>query len=197
VDARLPVPGIADQIALEELRLARDERTAARDEQFAALVGRHARFVFRVTYSILRNVQDAEDAVQDTFLKLYRSPADWEHIADEKAFLARTAWRVAVDQLRHRKAPKNAPACDAAWPGQNPEQAAMISDWNSCVHRLIDTLPEELRQPLALSSVEELNSRQIAEMMGVPEGTVRTRLMRARQILKQKLNALRAGHNER
>jgi len=52
---------------------------------------------------------------------------------------------------------------------------------------MIDALPEHLRQPLALSTVEEMTSREIAEAMGIPEGTVRTRLMRARQILKQRL----------
>ena len=57
------------------------------------------------------------------------------------------------------------------------------------VHRLIDALPEELRQPLALSTVQELNSREIAAILDIPEGTVRTRLMRARQLLKEKLAA--------
>jgi RNA polymerase sigma-70 factor (ECF subfamily) len=64
---------------------------------------------------------------------------------------------------------------------------AIGSDWNAMVHRLVDALPEELRQPLALSTTEQLDSREIAELMGIPEGTVRTRLMRAREILKQKL----------
>jgi len=54
---------------------------------------------------------------------------------------------------------------------------------------LIDALPEELRQPLALSTVEELTSPEVARILGIPEGTVRTRLMRAREILKQKLIA--------
>ena len=57
------------------------------------------------------------------------------------------------------------------------------------MHRLIDALPEELRQPLALSTVQELNSREIADILDIPEGTVRTRLMRARQMLKEKLAA--------
>jgi RNA polymerase sigma-70 factor, ECF subfamily len=186
--------GISEQIALEEPGLAQVEDAETRDERFAVLVRRQARFVFRVAYSILRKVQDADDAVQETFLKLYRSQR-WDRIEDERAFLARVAWRTAIDQLR--KAPKNEPASDAPWAGQNPEQAAIVSDWNSAVQRLIDALPEELRQPLALSSVEELTSREIAQVMGIPEGTVRTRLMRARQILRQKLNALGAGHHEK
>jgi len=186
--------GISQQIALQEPRLAEEDGTTTRDERFTALVRRRSRFVFRVAYSILRNVQDADDVVQETFLKLYRSPA-WERMADEKAFLARVAWRIAVDQLR--RAPKHAQGGDSPSTRQNPEEAAIVSDWTSAVCRFIDALPEELRQPLALSSVEEMSSPEIAGVMGIPEGTVRTRLMRARQILEQKLNTLRAGQYER
>jgi RNA polymerase sigma-70 factor (ECF subfamily) len=185
--------GIAQQIALQELRLATEGRATTRDEEFTALVWRQSRFVFRVAYSILRNVQDSDDVVQETFLKLYRSHA-WERVANEKAFLARVAWRIAVSQLR--KEPANPLDADTASTAQSPEHAAIVSDWSSAVCRVIDALPEELRQPLALSSIEELNSREIAQVMGIPEGTVRTRLARARQILKQKLSALRAGPNE-
>jgi len=71
------------------------------------------------------------------------------------------------------------------------------ADWNAIVHRLVDALPEELRQPLALSTVQELKSREIADVMGIAEGTVRTRLMRARQILKQKLAGLMEGRYEK
>ena len=65
----------------------------------------------------------------------------------------------------------------------------MASQRSSAVHRLIDALPEELRVPLALSTVDEMTSADIAGVLGIPEGTVRTRLMRARQVLKQKLQA--------
>lgn len=170
--------------------MARADSQAAREEQFTELVKRRARFVFRVAYSVLRNVQDADDAVQETFLKLHHSRA-WERIADEKAFLARVTWRIAVGHLA--KTAKRAPACDIAWPGQDPEQAAVAADWDAVIHRLIDALPEELRQPLVLSSFEDLNSRESASVMGISESAVRTRVMRARRILKEKLRALGAG----
>jgi RNA polymerase sigma-70 factor (ECF subfamily) len=178
-------------IAFQEQALA-EEEGANRDERFAALVTRQARFVFRVAYSVLRNVHDAEDAVQETFLKLYRG-RKWEGMVDERAFLARAAWRIAVDRLS--KARIEETDADIPARGENPEQAAMTADWNATVHRLIDALPEELRQPLALSAVEELQSGEIAAVMSIPEGTVRTRLMRAREILKQKLGALREGRH--
>ena len=184
-------------IAFEEPRLATRQETAAREARFAGLVERQSRFVFRVAYSLLRNSHDAEDAVQETFLKLYRTGA-WEAIENERAFLARAAWRIAVDKLRRgRRATIPLDADRALRGGANPEEAMVTADWNAAVHRLIDALPQELRQPLALSTVEEMNSREIAQAMGIAEGTVRTRIMRARQILKQKLAGLMEGRYEK
>ena len=116
-------------------------------------------------------------------------------MVDERAFLARTAWRIAVDRLPKARVAELDP--DLPSGGQDPEQAVIKADWNAAIHRLIDALPEELRQPLALSTIEELNSHEIAQVMGIPEGTVRTRLMRAREILKQKLGALGEGRHGR
>jgi len=161
------------------------------DDEFALLVHRQSRFVFRVVYAILRNAHDAEDVAQETFLNLFRSGA-WRQIKDERAFLARAAWRQAVDRIRAN--PKNHEQAQEAMTElasreADPEQTLLAADSQATVHRLIDALPEELRQPLALSSVQELNSREIATILGIPEGTVRTRLMRARQVLKEKLAA--------
>jgi RNA polymerase sigma-70 factor (ECF subfamily) len=69
----------------------------------------------------------------------------------------------------------------------SPEATAVSSSGIARVHRLIDTLPEELRQPLVLSTLEEMTSAQIGTALGIPEGTVRTRIQRARILLKQKL----------
>jgi RNA polymerase sigma-70 factor, ECF subfamily len=165
-----------------------------REERFSGLVNRQSRFVYQVVYAVLRNSHDAEDAVQETFLKLYRSNA-WEEIRDERAFLARTAWRVAIDRRPKRQTVESGANMPSG--AASPEDAAIRADWNGTIHRLVDALPEELRQPLALSTVEEMNSREIGEVMGIPEGTVRGRLMRARQILKEKLEVLMEGRHEK
>jgi DNA-directed RNA polymerase specialized sigma24 family protein len=96
------------EIALREPKLSADERAFALDAEFAALVERQSRFVFRIAYTVLRNVHDAEDAAQDVFLKLYRTKA-WKKMCDERAFLARATWRMAVDRAR-----RNAPGCKEA-----------------------------------------------------------------------------------
>ena len=160
------------------------ENEDAREGRFAALVERQSRFVFRVAYALLRNPQDAEDVVQETFLKLYRTGA-WERMENEKGFLARTTWRIAVERLPRTR--QELPGPERASQDASPEDAVISAGTVAAVHKYMDALPEELRQPLALSTVEELNSREIAELMGLPEGTVRTRLMRARQILREKL----------
>jgi RNA polymerase sigma-70 factor, ECF subfamily len=173
--------------------LTKEQEAAACDDPISRLVKRQARFIFHVAYSVLRNAHDAEDVVQETFLKIHRARR-WQSMVDERAFLARTAWRIAVSRLPNvRMAVLD---FDVPSRGQDPEQAAIKEDWNATIHRLIDALPEELRQPLALSTVEELNSHEIAQVIGIPEGTVRTRLMRARQVLRQKLGVLMAGRHE-
>lgn len=183
----------AHPISVKETdRLQADERTAG-DEEFSLLVYRQHRFVFRVAFALLRNAHDAEDIAQETFLKLYRS-GRWRGIRDERAFLARAAWRLALD-LRCAPAVEAAEVDADATPSQtpSPEQQAVSADSTAALHRLIDALPEELRQPLALAGIEEMNSREIAAVLGIPEGTVRTRLMRARQLLKDKLAHTKGG----
>jgi RNA polymerase sigma-70 factor (ECF subfamily) len=161
------------------------------EAEFAGLVERQWRFAYRVAWAVLRNRADAEDAAQETFLKIFRARA-WRGLRDEKAFVARAAWRAAVDKLRARRMGTEGDSefrteelRDA---GPGPEGIAIAANWEAVVHRLIDSLPEELRQPLALSV--DLNSREIAAAMGVPEGTVRTRLMRARAMLREKITAM-------
>jgi RNA polymerase sigma factor (sigma-70 family) len=80
--------------------------------------------------------------------------------------------------------------CDKPSPQPDPEQTLLSADRHAVVHSMIDALPEELRVPLVLSAFEKFNSREIGRAMGVPEGTVRARLQRARQLLRQKLGAL-------
>jgi len=168
---------------------------------YTYLVEKYKNMAFTIAMKILSNAQDAEDAAQETFLKLYRNGA-WRAMEDERAFLARATWRVALDRLKASR-PLRLESLDEEDTGQepaseglSPEQQAVAGDWMTAVHRMIDALPEELRQVLALASVEELNSREMAEVLGVPEGTVRTRLMRARQMLKQKMEAAMGRRKE-
>ena len=168
--------------------------TSGEAGEFTALVERQSRFVFRVAYAVLLNSQDAEDAVQETFLKLYRN-GGWRNARNERAFLARVAWRIAVDRRPSGAKPavlalddEQADEPVSLRPG--PEETVLAAIREARIHSMIDALPEELRVPLVLSAFEELNSREIGHILSIPEGTARTRLQRARQVLRQKLAAV-------
>lgn len=163
----------------------------SRELRFTEFVDRQSRFVFKVAWAVLRNAHDAEDVVQEVFLKLYRNNA-WETMCDERAFLARSTWRLALTRVRTRR--NIVPQQHSSEQQPDPEQALLAGDWTALVHRLMDALPADLRLPLALSAIDELNSPEIAVVMGISEGTVRTRIMRARQILKQKLAKYEVGN---
>jgi RNA polymerase sigma-70 factor (ECF subfamily) len=159
---------------------------STRDDEFAGLVERQSRLMFKVAYAVLRNAHDAEDAVQESFLKLYRGDA-WRRMEDEKAFLARTVWRVALDRLPSKAGTMTDIAemeLEAA--GDSPEASAADGQERERLRHLIDALPEELRQVLLLSAVGEMTSREVGVALGIPEGTVRTRLMRAKAELKRR-----------
>lgn len=155
--------------------------------EFAALVQRQARFLYRVAYSVVRNTQDAEDVVQDTFLKLYRTGA-WKGMKEEKAYLARVAWRIAVERLPNRNE-TDAVEVELAARGDSPEESALRGSAEALLRKMIDGLPEELRQVLVLSAMEEMTSRELAAVIGIPEGTVRSRLMRGKDELRRRYKA--------
>jgi RNA polymerase sigma-70 factor (ECF subfamily) len=178
-----------------------------RDAAFAALVDRQGRFLYRVAFGLLRNQQDAEDAVQETLLKLYRGDA-WQapdriqldriqpdRIQDEQAYLARSVWRTGLDRIgsagakamRHAEDVSEMELASAA---PTPEQVAMAGNERELMRALIEGLPESLRQPLVLSAVEGMRSGQVAAVLEIPEGTVRTRVMRAKAELRRRFLAI-------
>jgi RNA polymerase sigma-70 factor, ECF subfamily len=165
--------------------------TASNDLE--AAVHQYARTVFRVAYCVLRNHHDAEDAVQETFLRLWRYRKDWAGVRDRRAWLARLAWRVALDR---RRPPLEISLDDVAGvvlnlraAGASAEDIAARREMAVLLERLIVSLPKDLKDVLTLSTVEELTSPEIALVLDIPEGSVRTRLMRAREMVKAKLAA--------
>jgi len=165
------------------------------------LVAGHSVMVFRIAYSILRNHHDAEDAAQECFLRVWKHKDRLHKVNNPKTWLARIAWTAALDK---RRASRVMVSLSDEQPGAELMQS--ISDstpaadeqlasaqMQQMLERLIAGLPEDLRQTLELSTVQELNSAEIAEVMKIPEGSVRTRLFRARKQLKEKLAVLLEG----
>jgi RNA polymerase sigma-70 factor, ECF subfamily len=173
-----------------------EARTAARgkDEAVESLVKEHARLAYRIAYAVLRSHADAEDAVQETFLRVLRYGGRLAHVEEPKTWLARIAWRVAVDKSkRHRRRNEvtfereDLGAPEIASEEISAEVAMQSAGLSAALAKLIAALPTKLREPLILSTIEEMTPREAAAVLGINEAAVRSRAFRARQILREKL----------
>jgi RNA polymerase sigma-70 factor, ECF subfamily len=168
-----------------------------------ALVASHSLMVFRIAYSILRSHHDAEDAAQECFLRVLKYKDRLAEVENVKTWLARIAWTTALDKRRSSRAMVSlndegagADVAQSLADGSPaPDEQVAGRQMRQMLERLIAALPEDLRLPLELSTVQELNSAEIAEVMKIPEGSVRTRLFRARNRLKEKLAVLQEGRS--
>lgn len=182
---------VREQVVLSEAPGVADAATT----EVELAVRAHARMVYRIAYAVLRNPQDAEDAAQETFLRFVRQKGRLATVRDVQAYLARAAWRVATDRRRRENLPEAAAVAilEARARGASAEEIAVGAEMRRLLERLIATLPRDLRETLVLSTVEELSSPEIAGILGIPQNSVRTRLARARQMLREKLSVLLRG----
>jgi RNA polymerase sigma-70 factor (ECF subfamily) len=181
-------------MAIKEMTFSQAAVETQKIDEVELLVREHAAFVYRVAYSVLRNGHDAEDAVQETFLRVVRHSAELPNVREQRAWLARIAWRIAIDRRRQQAVQ---PALDDeqavarlrdAAPGA--ERQLIDAEMLSLLERLVSSLPADQRDALTLSTVEELSGREIAEILGVSEASVRGKLFRARQALRERLEGL-------
>ncbi|HKS74709.1 MAG TPA: sigma-70 family RNA polymerase sigma factor [Terriglobales bacterium] len=170
--------------------------TQAEENPLEVAVRGHARMVYRIAYSVLRDVAEAEDVTQEVFLRALRRQNVLSNIRDQKAWLARIAWRVAVERNRNAK-PNAGEVDDLRAEECSAEEALWQKQRSSLLQQLIAALPDELRHPLVLSALEELSPREIAATLDISEAAVRSRCFRARQILRQRLTAWTEGRKQK
>ena len=164
------------------------------NEVLEALVREHSRLVYRIAYAVLRRHHDAEDATQETFMRVVRYSSKLAVVEDPKTWLARIAWRVAVDRIRRRgrtheialEDPEK-PIAEVASSDIPADQTVHGTQVSAALERMIAALPEKLRQPLILSTIEEMSPREVGATLGINEAAVRSRIFRVRQILREKL----------
>jgi RNA polymerase sigma-70 factor (ECF subfamily) len=171
------------KIAAEQaLEASRREAAAV----VTALVEQYSGVLYRVSYSILRNATDAEDAVQETFLRVLRHQDSLAEIRDQRVWLVRIVWNISLDRKRRKKTrPEDDDIDDLARvlpaPGITAEDQAIGSQQQSHVLALMEKLPAKERQVLLLSAFDELSTTQIAQIVGTTESSIRSRLFRARK----------------
>ena len=172
-------------------------RVESREVMLEKLVREYSRLVYRIAYSVLRRHQDAEDATQETFMRVLRYSSKLALVDDPKTWLARIAWRVAVDRSKQQRKTREVALDDPQQSQAEPASDTPAADENlqtarigAQLERLIAALPENLREPLILSTIEEMTPREVALTLGVSEAAVRSRMFRARQILREKLECM-------
>lgn len=157
-------------------------------ETIAALVAEYSPALYRVAYSVTRNSAEAEDAVQEAFLRVLKHRDKLHEIRDLRVWLVRITWNVVLDKKRRSKTrPENDDLADYERVLPSNERRAddeiISSQEHARILALIDKLPAKERQALLLSAVEELTTAQIASVLKTTESSVRSRIFRARREL--------------
>ena len=174
--------------------------SAADTLDFDALVFAHGRFVVSVAYSVVRNSEDAEDVAQETFFRAFRA-GDLGKVEHMRAWLGRIAWRLALSRSRNQSRDQRRIHSDEllrTLPSQEAgaEELLIRKERGALLERILQSLPCDLRETFVLLAVDEMTSRSAAEILGIPESSVRNRLFRARGLIKEKLAALMEESNE-
>ena len=185
---------VAGEAILSGVATIERGRAESNHDVLERMVQEHSRLVYRIAYAVLRSHHDAEDSTQETFMRVLRYSSKLPEVEDPKTWLARVAWRVAVDRSRQRRRTREIPLEDPEKPvaevpsSDTPaDQTVQGTQIGVALEKMIAALPEKLRQPLILSTIEEMSPREVAATLGISEAAVRSRVFRARQILREKL----------
>jgi RNA polymerase sigma-70 factor (ECF subfamily) len=176
---------------------------AARGDQaaFERIMRRHNRTLFRTARAILKDDEEAEDAVQEAYLQAYGALGEFRGDAKLSTWLARIVANQALQRLRKRE--RRAQILPLRQPGgafepdleeaadvktdNGPEAAAQSGELRRVLEAQIDALPDSCRAVFMLRAVEELTVEETAAVLGIPQATVRSRFFRARSLLREAL----------
>lgn len=168
---------------------------------FNLLVVKYQQRIFNLILQVVRDVEEAEDLAQDTFIKAYRALAKFRGDCAFYTWLYSIALNNARNCLasRSRRPLVYDSEVDSEEPFESrerltdidsPESVALADEIGVAIHEALDALPEELRVALVLRELEGLSYDEIATAMGCPIGTVRSRIFRAREAVDQRLKGL-------
>ncbi|MGH9734808.1 MAG: RNA polymerase sigma factor [Candidatus Acidiferrales bacterium] len=173
-ESYLPARGAATRI---------DE--AALAQQFEQRLADCPTLAYRVALGVLRNTAEAEDVAQEAMLRAYRN---FHRLRDRerfRAWLVRTAWRLALDRIRSagRQERRERVVIEQSCSETGVEGVIATREFERKLAAALDELPEKLRMVIVLAAIEGYDTREVAKLVGVPEGTVKSRLHHARKRL--------------
>lgn len=157
------------------------------EREFEARIADCSTLAFRVAFSVVRQQQDAEDVAQEAFVRAHRSFGKLRNRESFRAWLVRTTWRLALDHRRGEQRRLARHSAHAISTIQLPADAVGAAERAAALWEAIDALPEKLRITIVLSAIEGHDHAEVARLLGVPEGTVKSRLYHARQRLQERL----------
>ena len=157
-------------------------------EAYGSLVSRHMRRAFAVAYRILEHREDAEDVVQDSFMRALERIDQLDRRRPFRPWLLRIVVNQALNFRRARGIRKTAPLSDSARAGGPlPDRQAENTDLRRRLRAALDMLPEKQRTVVQLADLEGLTSGEIGRIMDLADGTVRWHLQEARKALRRAL----------
>jgi RNA polymerase sigma-70 factor (ECF subfamily) len=166
---------------------------------FAELVNRYERKIYRLAKNITRNDEDAEDVLQDAFLKAYTHLDNFKGDSKFYTWIVRIAVNEALMRLRKRKTDRSVPLDEPVELGEetvqreiavwedNPEQQYSQEEWRRILDEAVESLKPDFRTVFVLRDIEELSTEETAETLGISVPAVKSRLLRARLALRERL----------
>jgi RNA polymerase sigma-70 factor, ECF subfamily len=181
-------PGTAAQTEWTRNPEAGTTAAAVLRREFEERLAECGPLAFRVARGVLRNSADAEDVAQEALLRAYRR---FERLRDRtrfKSWLVRISFRLALDRARSSNRREQR---ETQWASQRPqnstEDVAASAEFQAHLDRAVDELSPKLRLVLLLAAMEEHPLDDVAQMLGLPLGTVKSRLFKAKKQLAEKL----------
>jgi RNA polymerase sigma-70 factor (ECF subfamily) len=184
--------------AFDEAALVARTRSGDTDA-FGELVMRYENKIYRLAKNITQNDQDAEDVLQDAFLKAFEHLDTFQGNSKFYTWLVRIAVNEALMRLRKRKGDRSVPLDEpidtgeemvnreiAVW-ADNPEQQYSRDEYQDILNQAVESLKPDFRIVFTLRDIEELSTEETAEALGISIPAVKSRLLRARLALREKL----------
>jgi RNA polymerase sigma-70 factor (ECF subfamily) len=162
------------------------------EAEFEERVEESSTLAFRVALGVLRHREDAEDVAQEAFLRAHRSFGGLRDRDRFRAWLVRVAFRLALDRQRgdrRRRRREDSAVADRRI-AETPEAVVERAELKERVREAVDDLPEKLRIVTVLGAIEGHGVAEVARLLEIPEGTVKSRLYLARKALAEKLRCL-------
>lgn len=169
---------------------------AGNPDAFATLVVRYDRAVYHLAYRTMRDVEEARDVAQEAFFKAFRSLRTFKPGARFSTWIFSITYHACCDRLARRKRYSNEELPERADAGPGPEQSVIAIDEARRLRSAIEALPEKYRTVITLYHLQGQHYEEIADVLGVPMGTVKTHLFRAKEQLRRLLAENASGVTE-